>query len=183
MGQTQTPSTSSSSNTASLSTNNVQYYCINATWFRHAYPYLMYRFQPQGVSGVVSSDWKERLGPIDNTAPSSSAVVVVPPQQQQQQRHPADFVLVGANVWLLLSQKFGTTGSNPPRTVQRLPNNNNKGMWVVVISAAPQLYYVPIPTPSGRFPYEKFLADANMEEEDAIEDLYSSTEDDLVRWF
>ena len=35
---------------------------------------------------------------------------------------------------------------------------------------------------SRRFPYEKFLADGNMEEEDAIEDLYSTEDMVLSRY-
>jgi len=119
------------------------YYTVDAAWFRRAWPYLnAIRVDPQDP---VSPTWKEDLGPISSDTTSSTAT-------SQPPQHPTDFVVVGANVWLLLSHKFGVADHNHTHTFKRPVVRHNHQTLVRVSETVS----VEIP-PSGRFPYEQFV--------------------------
>ena len=125
-------------------------------------PYLMYRFRPDGVT-KMSTNWKEQIGPMDNTLVLEYLEEDNNTNQQQPQAQPNSFlfpeqlVLVGGNVWLLLSKKFGTTGPAAlPLPVQYQPHRPlHTAPWAVRLSTTRP----PVPIPfNGRFPYEQILA-------------------------
>lgn len=117
-------------------TCSLQYFCVEATWFRNAYPYLTLKVNRSAVTAPISASWSEELGSIVNH------------QLDDDSLHRSDFVLVGENVWLLLSRKFGSDKALP-RAVAR----QRLGKWAVVLSES---LAVEIPM-SGRFPYEDYL--------------------------
>jgi len=141
-------------------TTSLQYFCVNATWFRNAYPYLTLKVNPSAMS-TVPATWSEELGSIVNR------------DLDEDSLHPSDFVLVGENVWLLLSRKFGCDVPLS-RGVQRRLNK-----WVVVLSES-QTVEIPL---SGRFPYESFFGtDVAAAAAVANDDNDADSVDDLVRY-
>jgi hypothetical protein len=88
-------------------------------------------------------------------------------------RHGIDYVLVGSNVWLLLSQKFGhdVELSVPCEYVPRNPAAHSPAATSVRIRVNDfESIYIPS---TGRFPYEKYFAQA----EDASSSLSQSPPD------
>jgi hypothetical protein len=74
-------------------------------------------------------------------------------------RHEIDYVLVGSNVWLLLSQKFGhdVELSVPCEYVPRNLVSNASATSVRIRVNESESIYIPS---TGRFPYEKYFAQA-----------------------
>jgi hypothetical protein len=74
--------------------------------------------------------------------------------------YPRDFVLVSANVWLLLRQKFGFDVEVPcPCEYNAVPSRTELGKLLARIHAAKR---VSVPM-TGRFPYEQFMTASTVE--------------------
>ena len=153
------PHSSTDDDSSSSSSSLLCYYGISATWFRNALPFLMYRFRPEGVT-ELSAHWKEQLGPLDNTLVLQylEEDITTPSAERSASNSslfPQQLVLVGANVWLLLSKKFGTTGPAAVPLPVQYSHSVPPHTWVVRLSATRP----PVPIPfNGRFPYEQILA-------------------------
>ena len=134
---------------------------------------------------VSSSDDEEGAG---NSERSRSCQAGTSPSQQHQRpsadscpirrelKHGDDFFLLGANAWMLLQQKFGSDGIEIGRPC--VFHNTEDSTLAVVLdghanessngSAVGARQLVPVP-PTGRFPYEKLVADLEGDSEETFD--------------
>jgi len=102
-------------------TSDLQFYPIGMDWFRRVFSHL--RWLEAGPEDV-QSNWTENVGRVED-------------RRVEAGTHGNDFVLVGAEVWKLLSRIFGAPADAcVPRGTQRV-----NGVWFVVVS---EQQYVPI---------------------------------------
>ena len=84
--------------------------------------------------------------------PADTATVL-----RSDKRHTIDYVLVGANVWMLLEQKFGATAASEIKVgCQYDPTGITvtNGSRIKVVATPSDAFYI---SPTGRFPYEKYV--------------------------
>lgn len=141
--------------TGTMSVKNRKYYVVEMQWFRRAFPVL------NGQPGT-----RESLGPIHNERlydPNSSLVCA-------QYEHGVDYVLVGPNVWLLLSRKFVFDQQIAAPVVFNAEAAGCR-VWLQLSASAT----IPL---LGRFPYEKYLESPSQNNDTVVSDDPTVGEDD-----
>ena len=129
------------------SSSSLQYYIVPSSWFSQVWKIL----RPPNGPSISNPSWKETIGPINN---ASLQLMTSTPQ------FITDFVLIGPNVWLLLSSKLGHDALVWPCPCVRSPTGAG-GMVVQLTALADEeggaTRTIPLP-PSGRFPYEQYFS-------------------------
>ena len=143
---------------------------------------------------VSSSDDEEGANNGDSSSNNNSSKPKFKPKKQQPSpdsnscplrrdlKHGEDFFLLGANAWLLAKEKFGSDGIEVGRSCvfhsseestlavaldRHHPNPSQNGGGSNRSASAGQSQLVPIP-PTGRFPYEKLIADLEGDSQESV---------------
>jgi len=125
-----------------------QFFLIETSWFRQAYPFLYYTNHHSSMDSPIPATWRrEDLGRISNRGLKENVSL-----------HPTDFVLVGQNVWEMLRNGFHSnqTKSFPLQVQHRM------GKWVVVLSEKRVLEIPPV----GYFAYAYATVTADEDKDD-----------------
>lgn len=134
----------------------LNFYVITSDWMQKAWPLLT-------LASSSTDTWRSDVGRIENQRLLVDHEVSDDenrPQQRAKPRmrrdavHERDFLLLGANAWLLLREKFGFDVELPCRCVP-MPGYNSVAAIELPVEGPPLT--IPIPA-SGRFAYEHVLS-------------------------
>ena len=147
-----------SSATRQEDVNDLQFFLVDFSWFKAAWPVLKGRQR------------RDSIGPIENRnllkvnslhqMSGSSGTMIGPnckedaPVIKSGKHHGDDYVIVGANVWLLLSQKFGYDRKVELQCKYKITKELET--CLALYNNHDELVKVP---PSGRFPYEQYVGE------------------------
>ena len=148
--------------------DDLLFYIVPVDWYRRVWKLLL---QP---NANVPDDWRDQMDDLPDVQPwyhhESNAVTNETKSPwgspttagKSSKQHEKDFVLVGSNVWGLLSNKFGSGDSAVACHVVSLPSQDSS-----LAVNLPDATRIPIPG-SGRFPYETFLQQQDEDDKDDV---------------
>jgi hypothetical protein len=124
-------------------------YIVPMKWMLRACPLLMAHEQI-----IAASNWREQVGSVENKELLATTTPVddentINLELDELMQYARDYVLLGANAWLLVREKFGYD-YELKRPCILLDNNS------IAVEVIKDTVQIPIP-PTGRFPYETML--------------------------